>query len=133
MHPRTRDRIDKAQLWDRLDQRCVLVTPPLTYLEMIGLMKEARLAVTDSGGVQEETTALGVPCLTVRDNTERPITISEGTNTLVGSSPPALLAAAYKELKTSGKRGRIPELWDGRAAERIVTHVTDFIERYKAA
>jgi UDP-N-acetylglucosamine 2-epimerase (non-hydrolysing) len=87
---------------------------------MLGLMRAARLVATDSGGIQEETTALGIPCLTLRDNTERPITLDEGTNTLVGRDPARILAAAREILAGGGKGGRIPEFWDGRAAERIV-------------
>ncbi|MGJ0507145.1 MAG: non-hydrolyzing UDP-N-acetylglucosamine 2-epimerase [Methylocystis sp.] len=127
MHPRTRARIEAADLAPQLAGARILATPPLGYLDMLGLMREARLVVTDSGGMQEETTALGVPCLTVRDNTERPITITEGTNTLVGSAPDALLRASREALNGAGKRGRIPELWDGKAADRIVRHVLDFL------
>jgi UDP-N-acetylglucosamine 2-epimerase (non-hydrolysing) len=86
-------------------------------------MRGARLVVTDSGGVQEETTALGVPCLTFRSNTERPVTIEEGTNTLVGTSPKALVAAVEEVLKGGGKRGRVPSLWDGKAAVRIAEKI----------
>jgi UDP-N-acetylglucosamine 2-epimerase (non-hydrolysing) len=117
MHPRTRARIEAAGLLARLDG--VVLLPPAGYLEMLGLMRSAKLVVTDSGGIQEETTALGVPCLTVRDNTERPITVSEGTNTLVGSDPARVLAAVRDTLATGGKAGRVPELWDGRSAPRI--------------
>jgi len=127
LHPRTRTRIDAAGLGAEVAGRRILATPPLSYLETIGLVREARLVITDSGGLQEETTALGVPCLTARDNTERPITISEGTNTLVGTSPDALLRAARDALGSAGKRGRVPELWDGKAAERVVRHVLDLI------
>jgi UDP-N-acetylglucosamine 2-epimerase (non-hydrolysing) len=91
-------------------------------------MRGARLVVTDSGGVQEETTALGVPCLTARDNTERPITIDEGTNTLIGSNPDALIAAVDDVLATGGKKGRTPDLWDGRAAERIADATLAFLQ-----
>lgn len=133
MHPRTRSRIEAAGLGATLAATRILVTPPLSYLETLGLMQGARMAITDSGGLQEETTALGVPCLTVRDNTERPITITEGTNTLVGSDPAILLAAAREALGSAGKRGRVPELWDGRAAERIVRHVLAFLASRQAA
>jgi UDP-N-acetylglucosamine 2-epimerase (non-hydrolysing) len=91
-------------------------------------MREARLVITDSGGIQEETTALGVPCLTVRENTERPITIAEGTNTLVGTSPQTLLAAVQEVLTAGGKRGRVPPLWDGRAAQRVADRIEAFLE-----
>lgn len=117
LHPRTRGNIEKFGLTAKLDGLHVL--PPLGYLEMLGLMRNARLVLTDSGGIQEETTALGVPCLTLRENTERPITIAEGTNTLVGSNPAAIRAAFEDIMKNGGKAGRIPEYWDGRAAMRI--------------
>ncbi len=101
--------------------------PPQGYLEMLGLMAGAKLVLTDSGGVQEETTALAVPCLTMRDNTERPITVDEGTNTLVGRDR-ALIAATVDEiLRGGGKRGRRPELWDGRAAPRIARHLAAWL------
>jgi UDP-N-acetylglucosamine 2-epimerase (non-hydrolysing) len=90
-------------------------------------MREAKFAITDSGGVQEETTALGVPCLTVRDNTERPSTVEQGTNTLVGTSPSALIAAVDDVLATGGKSGRTPALWDGKAALRIAEDICAFL------
>ena len=90
------------------------------YLEFLALMMNARLVLTDSGGIQEETTILGVPCLTLRENTERPITIVEGTNTLVGADPARIVAETRRILAGKGKTGRVPELWDGHAAERIV-------------
>jgi UDP-N-acetylglucosamine 2-epimerase (non-hydrolysing) len=117
MHPRTRGKIEHFGLQGLLQDLRVL--PPAGYLEMLGLMKSARLVMTDSGGIQEETTALGVPCLTLRENTERPITIDQGTNTLIGTDRAALLQAAGDVLETGGKAGRVPEYWDGHAAERI--------------
>ena len=81
---------------------------------MLGLLAAARLVLTDSGGIQEETTALAVPCLTMRDNTERPITVEQGTNTLVGRDRARVRACVDDILRTGGKRGRMPELWDGR-------------------
>ena len=110
----------------------MLATPPLSYLRALGLMREARLVITDSGGVQEETTALGIPCLTVRENTERPTTIDEGTNTLVGTCPHALITAAEDILKVGGKRGRIPALWDGHAAVRIADQIEAFLRGSRA-
>jgi UDP-N-acetylglucosamine 2-epimerase (non-hydrolysing) len=86
---------------------------------MLGLMAGAAVVLSDSGGLQEESTALGVPCLTLRENTERPITVEQGTNTLVGRDRSAILAATAQILAGDGKRGRVPELWDGRAADRI--------------
>jgi UDP-N-acetylglucosamine 2-epimerase (non-hydrolysing) len=96
------------------------VQPPLGYLEFLSLMIGARVVLTDSGGVQEETTALDVPCLTLRDNTERPVTLTLGTNRLVGRNPAAVAEAAREVLRTSPKRRAMPELWDGRAANRIL-------------
>jgi UDP-N-acetylglucosamine 2-epimerase (non-hydrolysing) len=119
IHPRTRARIEAAGLMDRLSNANTVLLPPAGYLEMLGLMAGARLVVTDSGGVQEETTALGVPCITVRENTERPVTVTEGTNTVVGTDPALLLAAWRDVVDSGGKRGRIPEFWDGKAGERI--------------
>ena len=133
LHPRTRARLVAAGLDGKLAEPRILLTSPLGYLDMIGLMQGARVVITDSGGIQEETTALGVPCLTVRDNTERPITVSDGTNTLVGSSPDALLTAVGEINGSGGKRGRVPELWDGKAAGRIVRHVLGFLDQQLAA
>jgi UDP-N-acetylglucosamine 2-epimerase (non-hydrolysing) len=128
MHPRTRGTVERINLMPMLLKGCILVTPPLSYLKSLGIMRGARLVITDSGGIQEETTALGVPCLTVRENTERPITIAEGTNTLVGTSPQTLLAAVQEVLTAGGKRGRVPPLWDGRAAQRVADRIEAFLE-----
>ena len=92
-------------------------------------MKDATVVLTDSGGMQEETTALGVPCLTLRENTERPITVSQGTNTIVGSDPARIEAAFDAILESGGKSGRRPELWDGSAAERIARIIDDWMSR----
>ena len=120
LHPRTRDNIQRFGLSPLLDNpACMALLPPLDHLEMIGLMAGAALVLTDSGGLQEESTALGVPCLTLRENTERPITVSQGTNTLVGRDADAIRAGVADILAGRGKRGRVPELWDGHAAERI--------------
>lgn len=119
LHPRTRSNIDRFGLSDLIDPARMLLLPPQGYLEMLGLMADAALVLTDSGGLQEETTALGVPCLTLRENTERPITIEQGTNTLVGRDRAAILGAVKEILAGRGKRGRVPEFWDGHAAERI--------------
>lgn len=121
VHPRTAQRIESSNAASSLMPERVIRREPLGYLEMLGLMRGAKLVLTDSGGVQEETTALGVPCLTLRENTERPITVQEGTNTVVGTDPVRILAALDEILRTGGKHGRRPELWDGRASERIAT------------
>ena len=120
MHPRTRAHVEKFGLGHLLDARRVAVLPAQGYLEMVGLMARARLVLTDSGGLQEETTALGVPCLTMRENTERPITVEQGTNTLVGRDRQAILREVAAILAGQGKSGRVPEYWDGQAATRIV-------------
>jgi UDP-N-acetylglucosamine 2-epimerase (non-hydrolysing) len=128
VHPRTKAMIANAGLDQLIAASSIATAPPLSYLRAVGLMREARLVITDSGGVQEETTALGVPCLTVRENTERPATIEEGTNTLVGTDPRALIAAVDDVLLNGGKRGRIPQLWDGHAAIRIVDGIEAFLD-----
>ena len=119
VHPRTASRIRQAGLEGVLAGAPLLLLPPVGYIEMLGFMKQARLVLTDSGGIQEETTALGVPCLTLRENTERPITVTQGTNTVVGSDPDRILPVVMAVLNSGGKAGRVPELWDGRAAQRI--------------
>jgi UDP-N-acetylglucosamine 2-epimerase (non-hydrolysing) len=119
LHPRTAARLESAHLMEPARSRFKLM-PPLDYLQMLALLQRATLVLTDSGGIQEETTALGVPCLTLRPNTERPITVDAGTNTVVGTDRERILAAAHDVLLGGGKVGRIPELWDGHAAERIV-------------
>ncbi|MEO8936747.1 MAG: UDP-N-acetylglucosamine 2-epimerase (non-hydrolyzing) [Burkholderiaceae bacterium] len=127
LHPRTRLRIDEFGLGDAFDAQRIALLPPQGYLEMLGLMSKATLVLTDSGGLQEETTALGVPCLTLRENTERPITISEGTNTLCGTDARRIVDTALGIVATGGKRGRSPELWDGHAAVRIASHLAGWI------
>lgn len=129
VHPRTRARVEAAGLGPVLDAAPGLrLEAPLGYLEFLALQSEARLVLTDSGGIQEETTALGVPCLTLRENTERPITITEGTNELVGTDPARILETARRTLSGGGKRGRVPALWDGQAGERVAA-VFDRLDR----
>ena len=120
IHPRTRARIDgDAQLKEIVIKAKLKLIEPLGYLDFLALTAHARLVMTDSGGIQEETTALGVPCLTMRENTERPITVDVGTNQLVGTDPLRVIPAAKEVLAGRGKQGKIPELWDGHAADRI--------------
>jgi UDP-N-acetylglucosamine 2-epimerase (non-hydrolysing) len=121
LHPRTRSNIDRFGLMGLIDSAGIVFLPPQGYLEMLGLMAGATVVLTDSGGLQEETTALGVPCLTMRENTERPITVAQGTNILVGRDRDAIIGAVKEILAGNGKRGRVPEFWDGHAAERIVS------------
>ena len=117
IHPRTRQRIHKHGL-NALTNRLQLVEPQ-GYLGFVGLQKHANMVITDSGGIQEETTYLGVPCLTVRENTERPSSVTEGSNQLVGQNMTKLCEAAEQVLQGNGKKGRNPDLWDGHASERI--------------
>jgi UDP-N-acetylglucosamine 2-epimerase (non-hydrolysing) len=120
-HPRTVKRISDFGFEGRLDTTPGLrITEPLGYLEFLDLMMHAQMVLTDSGGIQEETTILGIPCLTIRENTERPVTIIEGTNILVGTDPERIVKEARRILAGETKAGQVPELWDGRAAERIV-------------
>jgi UDP-N-acetylglucosamine 2-epimerase (non-hydrolysing) len=120
VHPRTRKRIEEFGLGGLLAAHPALrLTEPFGYLDFLKLMDHTALMVTDSGGIQEETTFLGVPCLTVRLNTERPVTVSEGTNELVGIDPDRIVEAGLRALRGTGKKGSIPELWDGRSGERI--------------
>jgi UDP-N-acetylglucosamine 2-epimerase (non-hydrolysing) len=120
-HPRTVNRLKQFGYWDELQRwQNLKLVEPIGYMDSLCLMANAKLVLTDSGGVQEETTVLGTPCLTIRENTERPITITEGTNTLVGTTHAKIVAEASRILEGHGKTGRIPKHWDGKAAERIV-------------
>jgi UDP-N-acetylglucosamine 2-epimerase (non-hydrolysing) len=120
VHPRTKSMIEKFGYGKLLDTPDILLLPPMGYLEMLGLMKDAKVVLTDSGGIQEETTALGVPCITLRNNTERPITVDEGTNTIAGQDSQTILTI-FNDVMRSG--GRIPQYWDGRASNRIADEI----------
>ena len=120
VHPRTRANIEKFGFTERVANSNIRLIEPLGYLDFMNLYSQARLVLTDSGGLQEETTALGIPCLTLRENTERPITIELGTNKLVGTNTEKIKHAAFEILENPSKTGaKIPPLWDGHAAERI--------------
>ncbi len=124
IHPRTRGRLDSFGLLKPLNESTrIKLLEPLGYNDFLCLTSQAKCVVTDSGGLQEESTALGVPCLTMRENTERPITVSEGTSTLCGSSAAALEKHLREVADGSYKKGTCPTLWDGRAAERIVAEL----------
>ncbi|GAB3432925.1 UDP-N-acetylglucosamine 2-epimerase (non-hydrolyzing) [Massilia solisilvae] len=117
VHPRTRANIDRFGIDLGPD---ITLAGPQAYMAFLNLWKDAAVVLTDSGGLQEETTALGVPCVTIRENTERPVTVDEGSNVLAGTDPATIVREARKVLRGEGKQGRRPHLWDGKAAERIV-------------
>jgi UDP-N-acetylglucosamine 2-epimerase (non-hydrolysing) len=126
VHPRTRARLEEFGLMEAAaSQKNLLLREPLGYLDFLQLYSNSRLVLTDSGGIQEETTSLGIPCLTLRQNTERPITVTEGTNRLVGNDPEVIKREALRTLEGHGAAGRVPELWDGHAAGRIVDAIEE--------
>ena len=125
VHPRTRGNLDKLGL--DLGPHIHLMAPQ-PYMSFLNLWKDAVVVLTDSGGLQEETTALGVPCVTMRENTERPVTVDEGTNVLVGTAPDKIVAAAQAVLAGQGKQGRRPHLWDGDAAQRITSTLAQLLK-----
>jgi len=120
VHPRTSSRLRDFGIEPTLSNNgSVRFIFPMGYIEFMSLMSRARLVLTDSGGIQEETTILGIPCLTLRDTTERPVTLTRGTNTLVGTDSLKILAAVERILAGEGRTGNAPDLWDGKAAQRI--------------
>ena len=119
-HPRTSKKIEDFGLADSGAKTRILITKPLGYLDFLCLMSKAAIVLTDSGGIQEETTILGIPCLTLRNNTERPVTVKQGTNTVVGNNPEKIIQAGLRILEEGITRKGIPKFWDGKAAERIV-------------
>jgi UDP-N-acetylglucosamine 2-epimerase (non-hydrolysing) len=121
VHPRSRKMLEQLSLaHDIRNSRDLKLTEPIGYLDMLTLNRRARLIITDSGGLQEEATVLGVPCVTLRENTERPVTVEAGANRVVGNSPDRIRAAVLSILNGNSNRITIPELWDGKAAMRIV-------------
>ena len=132
LHPRLASALAATGLGERLRAMPdVVATEPLGYLDFVKLMAEARLVLTDSGGIQEETTILGVPCLTLRDNTERPVTVELGTNRLVGRQPARILSA-FRDVLANPVAGATPPLWDGRSADRIVARLAEWDTRFRA-
>jgi len=130
LHPRTKKRLEGFSLMRRIASMPNLrITEPLGYLDFLALTASPKLVLTDSGGLQEETTVLGVPCLTLRTYTERPITVSVGSNTVVGPDPRKIRDAVREILSGRGKTGAIPELWDGRAGTRIAAALTEHLAR----
>lgn len=125
VHPRTKSRLQEFELFDSLNTNGVQLVEPLGYKDFLCLTSQAKVVITDSGGLQEETTALGIPCLTLRPNTERPITIDHGTSTLVGDDTELLKDQLHRVLSGTYKNGSCPELWDGKAAWRIVKVLTE--------
>lgn len=128
VHPRTKANLDRSGLLGKIEESSLRLVEPLGYLDFLRLYSGARFVMTDSGGLQEETTALGIPCLTIRENTERPITISMGTNTLVGTDPLKIREAAARALELKHGGAKIPPLWDGKAAERICDELLSRVE-----
>lgn len=120
IHPRTEKNIHNFKLDSIIKNSGIKISSPLSYLGFLNLWKNAALVLTDSGGIQEETTVLGIPCFTIRENTERPITIKQGTNILVGTTGKGILQAYKKFKKGKRKKGKVPKFWDGKTAERIV-------------
>lgn len=121
IHPRSRKMIERFQFNDRIEKmKNLKLIDPLGYLDFLHLMKNAKFVMTDSGGIQEETTVLGMPCLTLRENTERPVTVELGTNVIVGTDTDLIVSESLKVLNGQAKQGRIPPLWDGKSAQRIV-------------
>jgi UDP-N-acetylglucosamine 2-epimerase (non-hydrolysing) len=124
VHPRTRQRLHEFGFEDSL--RRLIVTEPLGYVDFLSLTSHARLILTDSGGLQEESTALGIQCLTLRENTERPVTVTQGTNQVVGTDTRAILEGSRIALARTGRPER-PDLWDGRTAERTARVLRHFL------
>lgn len=124
VHPRTRGHMERLGFLSILAHlKNLHLVPPVGYLEFLSLMSDAGLVITDSGGIQEETTFLGVPCITLRDSTERPITVSMGTNELLSLQVDLVVTNAKKAIRGDWKTGSIPPLWDGKAAQRITGHL----------
>jgi len=134
-HPRTRKMIDELGLSEKVERAGLRVIEPVGYLGFVQLLEGARLVLTDSGGIQEETTVLGVPCITLRENTERPITVEVGTNVIAGTDHARIVEAARQALESPADKSsiRVPELWDGHTAERILDALIEAEQRVNQA
>lgn len=129
IHPRTENNLKKFDLLERLQQADGLfLTSPLSYLDFLCLVKHADLVITDSGGIQEETTVLNVPCVTLRENTERPVTVDVGSNYLIGTEPTKILETVQMILAGQGKKAEIPKYWDGKSGERIIATLFELMQ-----
>ncbi|GAA4451806.1 non-hydrolyzing UDP-N-acetylglucosamine 2-epimerase [Novipirellula rosea] len=132
VHPRTRNQLETLGLWQTLEATStILATDPLSYHELLGLTSKAKVIITDSGGLQEEATALEIPCLTLRENTERPITVDEGTSVLVGHDVGLLVKLVDDVIENKFKQGKCPQLWDGSAGRRVGAEVATFMASRK--
>ncbi|NQV37413.1 MAG: UDP-N-acetylglucosamine 2-epimerase, partial [Candidatus Marinimicrobia bacterium] len=128
IHPRTKNKLEHFGLLDQLnDNPNFFLTEPLGYIDFMALQKRAAVILTDSGGVQEESTSFGVPCLTIRDNTERPITCTQGTNKLIGTDYSVIPDEVKSTLNTPIQVEQKPDLWDGKAAERLADVIDDYL------
>lgn len=127
VHPRTRIRLKEFGLNEKLQSPNIILTEPIGYIDFIHLVKYASAVITDSGGVQEETTYMGVPCITIRPNTERPVTVTEGTNTLAKLELPIIFELLHQMQNGTYKKGAIPKYWDGVASKRLVDAAVQFV------
>jgi UDP-N-acetylglucosamine 2-epimerase (non-hydrolysing) len=130
IHPRTKHNLERFGLFSLLENaNNIILLEPLGYMDFLCLIDQAALLLTDSGGIQEETTYLGVPCITLRENTERPVTVTEGTNYLIGTDTRKIFKTVSLILDGKGKKARIPKLWDGNAGDRIIKILTNFFDK----
>jgi UDP-N-acetylglucosamine 2-epimerase (non-hydrolysing) len=130
IHPRTKNTLEQFNLLSMLeDEANIKLLPPLRYLEFLSLVDQATLLLTDSGGIQEETTYLGIPCITLRENTERPVTVTEGTNYLIGTDTQKILETVLLIQQGKGKKAKIPQYWDGKAGERIIRTLVEAVDK----
>ncbi|MCX5801664.1 MAG: UDP-N-acetylglucosamine 2-epimerase (non-hydrolyzing) [Candidatus Eisenbacteria bacterium] len=130
VHPRTRKNLTSGSARKTIESsKSLILLEPLGYIDFLRLLLSSRLILTDSGGIQEESTVLGVPCLTLRENTERPVTVTSGTNTIVGTDPDRIIHEAFETIDGRGKEGRVPPLWDGNASSRIASVIEDWLKK----